>query len=553
MYTDKISMRKKLIMKQFKNYENLFFYCLLIIGLAPLFTQKYFVTLDGPAHLYNGVLIKSLLQGNYPEINHVFQFNTFPVPNWIGHFLFAFFSLFLPDYLTEKMVLFLYLFITPFIFRKLVLFLAPENKTFSYLMILFVHNYLFYLGFFNLSFGILAMFLTLYYYYKHREEISVRNVPILSGLMLLTYFSHLLPLMILLFILIILPFGMTKVQWTSEGIVISNIKPVFKNLIRILLAALPALILTAIYLIKIDSVEDVTRTKLTEIFPWILYIKPLLTLKVGFPWKTYTLVLFLLFIVLAITALLTWIKTSTEKNDDRLIFKGRLRCDPIFWLTFSIGFLLLFLILPNTNLLSERLIFFFYLFFILGLALLHYPKWIHYTALMIILVIHFSFTIKSIKLLGSFSSDVELLKEATNEIEPESLILTINNNDNWRYMHISGYIGSDRPMAVLENYEAGLQWFPLKWNPDYYQVADINEWNVKENKTLSQLFFNRENPNVFSLKTKKNSITAIPYVLVLGPLDSHPEKVTAEAREVLDRFYIEQKKNSFCTLYILKK
>lgn len=55
-------------------FEILLFYSMVIVGLIPLLTRKYFVTSDGPAHLYNGVLIKALISGNYPEINHIFQF-----------------------------------------------------------------------------------------------------------------------------------------------------------------------------------------------------------------------------------------------------------------------------------------------------------------------------------------------------------------------------------------------------------------------------------------------------------------------------------------------
>lgn len=41
--------------------ETLLFWLLLLAGLFPLMKHSYFVTLDGPAHLYSGEIIRTLL------------------------------------------------------------------------------------------------------------------------------------------------------------------------------------------------------------------------------------------------------------------------------------------------------------------------------------------------------------------------------------------------------------------------------------------------------------------------------------------------------------
>lgn len=87
--------------------ESFLFWLLLLAGLIPLMTHRFFVTLDGPAHLYSGLIIKSLLFDPHGAIGRLFTINPFPVPNWTSHFLFTLFGTFLPGYLTEKAVIFL--------------------------------------------------------------------------------------------------------------------------------------------------------------------------------------------------------------------------------------------------------------------------------------------------------------------------------------------------------------------------------------------------------------------------------------------------------------
>ena len=54
--------------------------------------------------------------------------------------------------------------------------------------------------------------------------------------------------------------------------------------------------------------------------------------------------------------------------------------------------------------------------------------------------------------------------DASYEIEPYSTVLPINDSDNWICGHISNYLGINKPMIILENYEVSLNHFPLTWN-----------------------------------------------------------------------------------------
>jgi hypothetical protein len=539
--------------KLIRYFETILFYIVVIAGMIPLFAHKYFITLDGAAHLYNGILIKTLIAGNYQNINDIFQLNPFPVPNCLVHYLFALFSTVLPGFLTEKAVLFLYLFLTPIIFRKLVLHLAPGNAIFSWLMVLFVHNQNFYFGFFNLMFGILFLFLAIFYFYKYCGQIKLKQIFILAILFLLSYFSHLFTFLISLAVLAVLSLGMVSVEPAQQGLKISGIRKNLVNTLKIIIAALPAIILTLLYLIRIDSVENAPRPELKLLFEWIFDIRPLLAISYGFPWKSYTYLLFLLFLVMLITHLVSWIRKYSRKQGDSIIFSGRISITALIWSMFAVGFLLLYLILPNAILLTERLILFFFLFFITWLAILKYPKWVHIVAFVVILTIHFVFTKMYFNTIGELSKEIVELKESVNKVETGSILMTLNYNDNWLHAHTSGYIGCDKPVAVLENYEAGLAWFPVQWNQHHYQLGFLNDWGVDNKKIVCDKYLQPEAPEIFSLKGNDNRIMPVPYILITGNMEKNRDNFPPCLTRILEKSYTMIDHNNFCTLFKLNE
>lgn len=542
-----------LSLKIVRNLETLLFYLMLFAGIIPLFSHPYFVTLDGPAHLYSGIILRHLLTGDNPLFHDLFQINNFPVPNWTSHFLFALFSSFLPAYLTEKAVLFIYLFFTPVIFRKLVLHLAPENRIFSWLMILFVHNQIFYFGFFNFSFGILFLFLTVWYCYKYCDTVRIREIIFLAFLFLCTWFSHLLPFLVSLAVVLILSWTRTVRQNPEGGLLLPDIGKHTRNTLRIALAALPSLILTLLYMGRVDSVHEAPRPDLDQLFQWIADIRPLLALGTGAPWKIYTRLLFLLFLLMVVTHSFLWLKKSVMKRGDNLLVSGTWKIAPLLWFLFSMGFLLLYLLLPNAILLTERLILFFFLFLITWLAILKYPGWIHALAFAFIIFFHVVFTKMYHHNIGGLSGEIVLMKEAVKKAEPNTLLLTLNYHDNWLHAHTSGYAGTDHPVVVLENYEAGLAWFPVRWNTSRYQIGFLNDWGVENKKAACEKYINPVDPEIFAITSLEGDVRPVENVLLTCMPSQIEALVPACQREILAKSYTIKHQNDFCTLYTLNR
>ncbi len=87
-------------------------------------------------------------------------------------------------------------------------------------------------------------------------------------------------------------------------------------------------------------------------------------------------------------------------------------------------------------------------------------------------------------------------EKAAEVIEPNSVVLPLNCSDNWLALHFSNYLGVQKPMLILENYEATNDYFPLLWNQnalfDYrlgkYRSAELEgfRWQTNESRQIAQ-------------------------------------------------------------------
>lgn len=531
--------------RRFNKIEPILFLLLCLIGILPLLFSKYYVTLDGPAHLYNANLIKALVLGNHSEISNLFVINSFPIPNWSGHFIMALFNLILPAFLSEKIVFLLYFILTPIFFRKFVLQFYPENKAFTYFILLFVHNHMIYFGFINMSIGIMFMFITGFYYSKYCTNIKILNIFVLSLLLLVVFFSHVLIFLISLLILVVVV--LLKLQIVDNNTKILNIKDIGNRTMILFIAALPGIILTIIYLLSIDSIEKGVRPDLTLLFNYIIDIRPLLTLCYSDSWSNLTHILISFFGILILSNIYLLIKNKISYKKGQLFIKMPLKTSSL-WFAVWFVFLLLFLILPNSILLTERLILLFYLFFIIWLASLKYPKILNIICLIVVIFLHISFVNKHFDPMRAISKDAEKIVSVSKKIKENSIVLTLNYSDNWLHSHISGYLGCNKPIAILENYEAALKWFPIQWNNEVYRIDKLNSWGVNNKVIASEYYIDERDTTCFSLRYVNNHIKPIPYVLILGKFIESNNVI----KDILKNHYNVIGNNDFCTLYKLK-
>lgn len=542
--------------KRSERLESFTFWSLVVVGLIPLIFTKYYLTLDGPAHLYNGNIIKELLLGNYSAFSDLFKFNALPVPNWISHFMVACLNMVFPDFLSEKIVMGSYLVLFPYFFRKIILWFAPQNKAFSYLGVLFAHNHLLYFGFFNMIFGLVAFFATTYFILNNINRTNFKQIVTLSMLFLLVYFSHIFILMVTIIVALLLPLASLKIEKSENEIIVSNWSLFCTKLKVILIAIIPAIIFTGIYLFNVDSLQQADRMDMKLMFNWMIDIRPLLPLCYCADRKYFTHVLSALFLLMMVTNFYFLIKNNSRISEGKFYIQWPKPTFSIVWALLFMAFTGLLFIVTNANLLPDRLVILAFIFLCFWLATQTYPRWIHKTAVFIIVVIQLFFSFYFTRTMIPNSRQIELIKEATLHIEPGSLLLPFNylSNENWLHGHSSDYLGSGKPIVVIENYEAQLKWFPLNWNlKGPYELAPINQWGVDNKKITGDFYSNPLHPDVFSLPKLDGKFQEIPYAVIIGTVPNDTDPDYQKIKLILDKSYSLTFQNEFCRLYRLGK
>ncbi len=97
----------------------------------------------------------------------------------------------------------------------------------------------------------------------------------------------------------------------------------------------------------------------------------------------------------------------------------------------------------------------------------NFPKWLIWISAILLIFINLN--------LNNYYRSVirDLNKIALNcvitseHIEPNSIVFPINYTDNWLTGHFCNYLGIDKPIVILENYELDAGYFPLKWNDNF--------------------------------------------------------------------------------------
>jgi hypothetical protein len=154
--------------------------------------------------------------------------------------------------------------------------------------------------------------------------------------------------------------------------------------------------------------------------------------------------------------------------------------------------------------------------------------------------------------LGGYSKDVMSMKEVVRDVPPGSLLLPLNYNDKWVYLHLSGYAGTEKPLALLENYESALSWFPVRSHTDYYRSGFLFEQRSENRNLPCDQYLHGDTTGCFTLRTQSNKFTPIPFVLVISAKNGDKSVIPECVSKVLDDHYFVEQSNDFCSLYRLK-
>lgn len=228
--------------------EKILLAIVIFILLLPLWQAKYFLTLDGPCHLYNSRLVLDFILCHHTDFySPYYQLNHHADPNWFSHATLAVLLSFLPAFLAEKILLTGYVLLFAFSFRFLIKQINPQSTFLLFPALLFVYHYVFQMGFWNFSFSIALFFLVSGLWMKFENGWNIRRVLLISVLLTLLYFMHPVGLMLAVVsiaLMISIQFFLTLTKPSNDR----NWKPLIKIVLCSIAAALPAIILSINYL-----------------------------------------------------------------------------------------------------------------------------------------------------------------------------------------------------------------------------------------------------------------------------------------------------------------
>lgn len=423
------------------------FRIILFIHLLPILLLTPFVTLDGPAHLYNSVLIRELIGTQFYDVitnPHFFlQFNTFPEPNWTGHLVMSLLTFVLPVLMVEKVMLLSIVILTAFGYRKLIHSFQSTVSLNSWMLFPFLFNFVFCLGFINYSIAVALFPFAISWWLKNRTDYSFKNIIIGFCWLALIYFSHLV-----IFLFTVLAMGLyTLSHWRKLH------AECWKEVRLLLTFSLPWILFSAFfvwlsgangyrgevsYLPFSDLVQQIAESRIFIVYNYVDESE--LTLIYSF------------FVLIA----LGW-TIFERKNINFQLF-------PLLLLVIS---LLMIFILPDSlasgGILSIRIIQLFFLCLILCLASLET------SAIKSYVMAGFSVGFSCMMMLHHYptqkglSEDAQSFIHSGSQINQHDLVMPLNYSPNWMHSNMCSYMGAVSKAMVLDNYEPTQGHFPLVW------------------------------------------------------------------------------------------
>jgi hypothetical protein len=212
-----------------------FFALLAVFTCSPIWAVDYFINQDGSGHVYSASLMTGLLKGS-SAVSEIYTFNSISFPNSSGHWILVFLLFFFsPFTVTKIIVTFTYLGLVAAVGWLRFGTVGREGVATALLIGAAIgFNWLWLMGFYNFTIGVIGFTFTLALYFRWREDMNLPRALMLAALLVLVYFSH------------IIGFGILAVSICLLGVFVPPSKWK-KTLLWTALAFLPIVPLLIIY------------------------------------------------------------------------------------------------------------------------------------------------------------------------------------------------------------------------------------------------------------------------------------------------------------------
>ena len=452
--------------------ERFVFWALVLIQVGYVWLFHWFPTQDGPSHVDNASVLLGLLFGQDPLIGEYYALNTATYTNWLGSLLLASLSSFMDVLWAEKVVLSGYLLLLPLAFRYALGGIGPGARAYVYFIFPLLFSRLFFMGFHSFCYSLVFFFLMIGYWLRHGEGMRPTQVVFLMLLGIFTLLWHLFSLVLAGLAMALTALGPTLEQgWRSFRQGRTGLGRLIRDLAGRL--ALPGLILLPSFVLIVAFLSRSGGEMSYRDGPLrLLGHLAAGTIMMNFGWWE-------LLLSGAFMLTLGWAWWQGFQDRRRSGAGG-----PGSGLGLYFGAItFLYLAMPNAyaggSVISYRLALFATFAAILlaagqaparppGRALRYAP-----VAISLLLLV---FRYQPISMLNEYLDDYLSAAQAIGAektLVPISFLGTerhpLDPKLAWRvrfFVHAGGYLAASRGCVNLRNYEAGLNYFPVRYRPE---------------------------------------------------------------------------------------
>ena len=429
-------------------WEPWLFYLVTALHLFPLFTLYFFPTVDGAAHVYNSRIINGLLFDD-PIYESIYAFNRVPEPNWLGHALLSIFNIVFPSLIAEKVLLAICIVFIPLSFRKLVLRINPHAAFASYLIFPFIYSFMLITGFYNFCLSLPLLFWAVSYWIKVKDSLGIKQIILFSLFIVLLYFCHMFA-----FGLVCLIAGLLLLSEIRAA----GLKAFFLKGALLVAMALPAIALAAYFLHVHHTTEPGSYFEKDMLLKMLYGIQPIMTYAYEEP-TVFAKTVFYLICSLFVAAIIYRIR------ERRGITIGD------SWLVLAFSTLAIYFFMPDATagggFISLRLNYYFFIFLIAWICSVRLPLWLTASSAAVSAIASIGFIVSFHDQLKAEDEEAQEYFSVAEHIEEGSVVMPLNYSSNWRYSHFSNYLGYEKDLIILENYEASSALFPVIWKEGY--------------------------------------------------------------------------------------
>ena len=446
---------------------------LIIAYLLPIWLLPYFPTQDGVSHVYNAQILTEYRNPDYP-FRAYYEINAYPFPNWLSHFALAMLMFVFPPLIAEKIFLSLYVILFPLAMHYFLNAVQPEQNasgrhalqarpSLVILSFTFIYNYLLLMGFYNFAVSVPLFFLTLGYWYRHRDTINVKRAALLNLLIVITYFAHLISYAFILFSIALLS--------------LLHFRRDFPQIFRTGLSILPAALLLLVYLPTSDLLAgeppEFGFSRVGELLDNLLGLKFLIAFN-----QAQALIAY------AVAAILIFLAASTIWQNRRTSPNSHQNNSRPFLILFAILFAL-YLILPNSvgpgGWVNDRLAILATLTLFAWFRVSHKPPWRQVftgivTCIAVINVLYIGILCKNL------NAELREFNAFVHKVEKNKVILPLHFEPRGSslkvgiFVNAANYYCLDNGCINLGNYEVQFDYFPVRFKPHFETPVQEKEW-----------------------------------------------------------------------------